>query len=1031
MKRLALSALLSLSSVALAQTLPDEINYPPYQARYQDLSNQTDASAARLQGHQSSLAQARRFISEMNAHIDDLQNAIAQDSQEISRLERLIPEVERRIQSLQSERQNRESDIRNQQAQEANLQNRQSQVMRDLQINEQELARAAGRLREMQSDLSRSERELRQAERELAQAQSQARRLDDQFEQERGEQRKLEQELAALGGRINTAQNELNNLQNALNGLQSSLQTENQKNAALERRVAEYQSQLNDLRSRNAPAEEITRAERLVNASEQALASSSLEIRNLEGQIRQNQQNAERVSAQIQNWQRDQQQIPSRISQSQARQQQIQSQRGQVQNEIQRADQIVRREAQELNRLEAIVRQQEQVVRNEEIQVQQIRNVAQDLNRQIENVRQIIANLANESRRLSNEIALASDQVRSMRAEIPQRQSTIRNNQNEIAQGERDITRAENDARSAEINIQKESQVLAQLTQNRNLARGEFDQRLSLYNRYLSEAKDLGSNQTANAPLLGEKEGARLATQFAKQIGDSAGVELGAAEAKLWGYVRGELQGYDQGHNRGNTAPDETSRAQAAAMQKAQADAEVFAQTNFKPVFFEEFVQVAFKKPVQAKSLKGLAVFNELSLVESVDSLTLDPLTPAELQASETLQTPLDSQIEAHKKSVAELKLKASRLSRPEVSYIAPTSIPLGAVTCTQVYKGLAVFKSACEANYKDVFTTNFLASSRKVFFSDYSGQFQDQFVESNVKKREAAFSSEFSVAFKVADAEGERVGRAENFQRSYAAQYKITYDVELPQARAKSKVDANNELTTFLITNPLLTLSESKLVASDFRGSETVSIDGLVKNIGQKNFAGAALIRVTAVENAEILEGEKVLQSASALAMTQIPNLKVKILPTAKAGQVLVVRGTIELPGDLFKPQRKESFELKQVLSANPANDLVNEYDATPSIKGVFNRYIHSFKTKITPNVEDVKEGYTLTLEAVGENAALIEIRDSKLETGALAVNTTKEGKFSYVFKDAAKNKVVMIKVNVSYLGKVIKSETIELRPH
>lgn len=1031
MKRLALCALLSLSPLALAQTLPDEINYPPYQARFQDLSAQTEVSAARLRSHESSLSEARRFISEMNAHIANLENTIRRDSQEIARLERLIPEVERRIQNLQTERQSRESEIRSQQNQEDQLENRHAQVLRDLQVQEQELARAEGRLREMRSDASRSERELRQAERELAQAQNQARRLDEQFEQERGDQRRLEQELAALAGRIREGQSDLQSLQSSLGSLQNNLQTESQKQGALERRVSEYESELNDLRSRNAPAEEIAQAERKLNAARGTLASTTQEIRNLENQIRQNQQQSQRIAQQIQTWEREQQQIPARISQSQARQQQIQSQRAQAQNEIQRFDQIVRREAQELNRLEAIVRQQEQVVRSEEVQTQQIRSVASDLARQIERVRQVIASLSQESRRLSSEIAQASDEVRSMRAAIPELQSDIRNNQNEIAQGERDITRAENDARTAELNIQKESQVLAGLTQNRNLAQNEFTQRLNLYNRYLSEAKQLGSSQTQTAQGLGEKEGARLVTLLSKQNGDSAGSELGSAEAKHWGFVRGELQGFELGFQRGNTASDETSRAQTAAKLKAAADAETFAQLNFKPVFFEEFVQVAFKQPVQLKAMKVKMVFAELVSNDAEGLLGLEPLTPEELQNSEALKTPLDQAIEGHKKAVGEIKLKASRIARPDVSYVTPTSIPLGTVTCTQVYKGLAVFKSACETSYKEVFTGSFLAAAKNVFFTGYTSQFQGHFEEANIKKREAAFQGEFNTAHKVADAEGERVGRAENYQRSFAQQYERTYAEVLPQAKEKSKGDAQRELTTFLSQNPLLTLSESKLQASDFRGSELVSVDGLVKNVGQKSFSGAALIRVTSVENAEIVEGEKILQTAAAQTLTATPSLKVKILPTAKAGQVLVVKGVIELPGDLFKPQRKESFELRQTLSANPANTLVNEYDATPSIKGVFNRYIHSFKSKITPSVEDIKDGYALTLSAVGENASLIEIREKAFTTGALIVNATKEGKFTYVFKDAAKNKVVQVKVDVSYLGKVIKSEVIELRPH
>src|SRR5690606_35602641 len=138
-------------------------------------------------------------------------------------------------------------------------------------------------------------------------------------------------------------------------------------------------------------------------------------------------------------------------------------------------------------------------------------------------------------------------------ATIPRLEQEIRSAQSEIAEGERDITRAENDARNFELAIQRETQILADLTRNRDAAQREMDQRVSLYQRYLQEAKQLGASQTGASSGLGEKEGLRLAQVLSKQNGQSVGNELGFAQAKYWGTVRGEIQGYDLGHNEGNT----------------------------------------------------------------------------------------------------------------------------------------------------------------------------------------------------------------------------------------------------------------------------------------------------------------------------------------------------------------------------------------------------------------------------------------------------------------------------------------------
>jgi hypothetical protein len=141
-------------------------------------------------------------------------------------------------------------------------------------------------------------------------------------------------------------------------------------------------------------------------------------------------------------------------------------------------------------------------------------------------------------------------------------------------------------------------------------------------------------------------------------------------------------------------------------------------------------------------------------------------------------------------------------------------------------------------------------------------------------------------------------------------------------------------------------------------------------------------------------------------------------------------IRGTVNLPGDMYKPQRQETFEIIQVLAANPTHSLGLEYLKNPDIKGVFRYNIHSLKANIKPTAEAISAGYLVTLKAVGENADLIDLNNTEAATGALAQNEQKEVKFTYTFSKAAKGKTITMELSISYAGKVIKEELIVVNP-
>ncbi len=1028
-KLLVLACLFSMP--VFAQTLPDEINYAPYESTYRSLVQDTNAAQSQLNTSRASLAEAKRFISEMTAHISDLEGQISSSQNEIARLRREIPQLENQIQQLRSEDSRVMSDIRSRQNEESNLSFRAQQAQNELRPMEASLARKEQRLRELQSELEGFRRQEREAEADLNREVSQAQNLDRSIQQEQSQQRQMQADLRNIETRISGVESEISRTESAMGTLNSSLNTERSKFEALTDRKANVEAELARLRSSGGTPEEIAAAERKLNAITNTLSNTATEVRNLESQIQRSEAQIRTLRSQIETLRRDQQMLPTRIATSEARERQLVSQRAQQQNSINRYQAELSTARRNVEIRTNAVEGQRQEVRNDEIAVLRHRQLLENVIKTLEATRAEISNLTLRSRNLNAQMATASETIRSHQTSIPRLEQGIRDDESEISAGERDLANARRDETTFTASVARDEVKLADVTRRRNAAQNEMDVRANLYNRYLSEAQSLGGGQAAAGSALGTREGEKISATLSRQNGVAVGRELGLAEAKHWGSVRGEILGYDQGYSEGLASAEDRARAVAESSAKATVDAELFAQRNFKPVFFEEYVQAEFKKPLLAKNLvmKSLQLMGmSFSAEEALDAVS--PLTPNEIARSEELRTPLDAGITQVAKDVNSIEAKARRLSDPQVAFQAPATVPYGTPNCAQVYKSLAVFKAACDSSYKGSFAANFVAAARTSFQQIYTPQFNAEFNAANLSQRESSYTGELSAATAVGRAEGLRIGKIEIFETTYAATYKTAYASELEKARAKAKVDASNELTGFLKVKPLLTVASSELAAENFRGGEEVSILGKVKNVASVALKGPVMIRITEVVNAEKVLGEAVLNEAGALVLTSLPVLKVKILTSAKAGEKLIVRGVVDLPGDLYKPARQEKFELIQTLSANPAHDLGLTYNRTPDIKGVFRRNIHFVTVGLKPKFEDIKDGYQLSLTPVGEAASLMEMREGALTTGAIAVGANKEIRFSYVFKDAAKAKTLSMELAISYAGKVIKKEILTVVP-
>jgi septal ring factor EnvC (AmiA/AmiB activator) len=1014
---------------AFSQSLPDEINPAPYEARHQILTNQMLEAERSLKQNRTELLEAQRFIQDMTGHVHHLENQIRLSENRISSHQRLIPQLQSEMNQIRFEQSRIGPEIRRLQSEESHLQSRYQIELRQLKPLEILVAQKEQRIRELQADVSQLQRQEKDLADRITKLQSELALLDKQTEDERLRQRQLRSELEGIENRIAQASATVAQLESQIAVLENHLNSERQKLNALISRVEGLRLELNRLRTEGAPAAQIAQAERRLGAAIQARDQMVAEIRKLEGQLNQQQHQLRGLRSRIDELRRDQNQLPARIAQSEAQERQLMNERVTKGHDLPRFQSELSGLQRGIQVRETSLAQARAEIRQDEFNLNRQKQVVDNLARQISSIKNEIVNLNSRSRHLDTEVLARQRRVQDLQFEIPQLEAAIRNHHSEIVRGKRELSAAKNDEARFQQMIAHQEMRLGQLVSEREIVHSQREERANLFERYLLESQHLGLQQASAATPMGEKEGFRAAQLFSKRNGDTVGRELGQAQARHWGHVRGELQGYEKGLDSGLSSAGDRRQGELEGEAKGKLDARLFAETTLKPIFFEEFLENEFKKPILAHT-KSFRTSNKKANYLEEGFNCLDPLTVAELNRSQELITSLDSLIINYAQDVKTIEAKARRLGDPSVSFEIPSTIPFGSPQCNQVYKGLTVFRQACETSYQRGFRDFFVESMRLSFASDYRKMYESFLMEAQIRQRENSYAAEYASAFKVSEAQGYKEGREQIYQQAFSIFYRAAYDKELILAREAMKSQALTELQRMLDQKALLTLDKVVLRAEDFRGGAEVSVEALAKNISRVFFQGASTLRITEVHNAEVIKGEALLGQMPERSAVTFPLLKLKISSLAKAGDKVIVKGVAELPGDLYRTQRFERFELSQVLTANPAHKLDLSYNRTPDIKGVFRRNIHFLTANIAPLVEDLPSGYELRLLADADSSSLVELREGTYSSGSLKVNQVKEGRFSYLFADAAKGKKVGLSLEVLYQGKILRTERLELVP-
>lgn len=634
-----------------------------------------------------------------------------------------------------------------------------------------------------------------------------------------------------------------------------------------------------------------------------------------------------------------------------------------------------------------------------------------DLENRLRNTR---TSLTNTDRRLSS-IKVEVSRLESRKRDIDRAQDSLRY---QIDNSQRRYSQQVYDLENLNRDIERKKVVV-------NDAQYAFERRADLYNRYLSDAMELGRSQVVSATQKGTTQGEKDAQKKGSALGTHIGQISGLASGNLWGAVRAEVVAYHEGYDIGYNSP--RTDAQNAADRDAAKAAKAHVESVLRPIYFEEVVQEEIKKPFFVQ--KRLEVPTFFAFPRNNEFNHRLEVSPQELEASDRLRTTYDSVITQYKKEKEEADRNLDHNQNPINSYAQQANYPYDSFSCLNVYKGVHDFKEACEEQFYNHYASTFETAAYESYLEQFKSFFDEAFENTFNTVVTKQYDSSYARAYEVSKVFGEQEGRRVMYNEAYELQYKISYSKYLEQEKTRVRGEVAGEFAQFIEKNPLLTMI-SLDAPSDLIAGDTITLSSLIRNLGKTKGAIAEL-NIVRVNGAEILTKKVTTPVIDARSQKQIAGPVVRILPQLETGKRISVEVEATLPGDTYQSARREKLVFEKKVTVNPQQDLNLNVDYSPSIRNILRRFlIHSLSVDVTPKFENLKTDLDVQLVAL-TGAEDIEFKVSQQKVQKMNKGSKRNIKFSYVFKDSAKGKTVRLAMQFLYKGKVVQTEIVELKPH
>lgn len=695
--------------------------------------------------------------------------------------------------------------------------------------------------------------------------------------------------------------------------------------------------------------------------------------------------------------------------------------------------------------------QQDRVVIEREAQAAnaELGRVSQDLAQSTQLINTLNGKIAQESQNRESLTRYNQDSIRKydgLKAQKASAESVIASSTQEIAVNEQDIgtiaselPRLRSSLATVTPKVTAAEAAVSDAQDKVQTADAQFQQRMSLYERYLKEAQALGTER-AN---IGTADGVKTGTIEARTKATKLATENASAEAK-WvamrrGYIRGEIAGYAAGFDTGIASSSDAAQGDADGKVSGTKRAKDHANLVLKPeIYLDELDRRLVEDEVSSRKMMN-AMVDVVSMKVSANQKMVagndvPELTQDEVSAAQRILTSLDSLIEQSLVEANQVTALRAQLSNARGVYTAPgAGENANNANCTGAYKNVKEFVDACKANYAAKYQGLYAAAHQSTFIAEYGKSFSEQIIRTFDAELSRLYPGYLKEASTVGNSVGVSAGKKEIYRQSFSRSEAATYSSVLVGEQARVEGEAIALVDAHLKANAALTVKGNTQVIGDAAygiapGTEAI-VKMVVKNIGAKASAGNSLIKIKEASSSLVLATrETAIASVAAKSLTTMEVMKIKISDAAIPGDRVVLAGEIVHPGNDYRASRTEAFRFEGVITINPSIENTIDFDTTPKVSALFGAKKHDIDLVIKPKHEGVSVGYEVSIEEVGTK--LVNFSNSKVQTERLNRNQSKKVNFEYKLEKAAKGRTINLKVTFKNDGAVVKTTDIQIKP-
>ncbi|MFP5386666.1 MAG: hypothetical protein ACLGHN_11335 [Bacteriovoracia bacterium] len=879
--------------------------------------------------------------------------------------------------------------------------------------------------------------------------------LNNSIANDRREIQRLQKEADHLTISIAARQNEINNLntaiknaQNQIAALQAEIASANNKiaennkkiaeqsaaNAGLAKQIADLEAEIKVLENQRAPiASKVAQLNQQENQLESRIKNLTAEVQRLEAEtnvlntriaemektITEFPQTMRRHDAHIRQLEEKSRELNMQIDREQRLLARIRQDRMTVQAERDRAQNVLNQVNQDLMNSERLIGAIRNKLNEEQQNREALTRYNQESIRKLDYLKGAKDNAEKEIADASEEIRINDQDIATIAQELPKHRADLNVLNPKVAA-------AESARNTAETNVRNAS--------------NQYQGRLSLYQKYLTDSQTLGAGKAAVGTEDGNKDGSVEARTKAQKLGSENASLQGKWEALRRGYIRGEITGYATGFDIGLSSTPDAQRGSEEGRIAGERRAKDYADHVLKPQKYLEELDRRLKEDSTqpGKPMMAMLINNELSKIKSMArelETSIPELSQSEIEEAQRIVTSLDALIAQSEVEIEEILKLRRNLSQAQNVYSTPGSGPnANKVDCSEVYKGVKDFVEACKGAYVMKYQGLYNQAHSEAFRKEYPAAFKGQISRVFEADLSRLYPGYFNEALGVAKKAGEAAGKNEIYQQSFNRAENVAYGGSLPGETSRVETEAVNLVQEHLNQNAALTLKGSaKLSTASIYGiapgAET-ELKMLIKNIGSEASTGNSLVRITELSgNLSPERREAPLTQVAARSHADLTVMNIKVNDAAVPGTKAVIAGEIIHPGNHYRSSRVESFRIETVLGVNPAIESSFVLDRTPKVSGLFGILKkHNIDLKIMPKHSGVDLGYEVSLEEVGTDYVQIVSAPSKTEV--LDRGVQKQLRFTYKLSKSARGQMVKLKITVKNDGKIVSEEAIEIKP-